>query len=97
MMSGRQLKIGRILDIVIIVTGYLIAVQNSYIGGETAILAFFWGQVAMFWYFRVYSKKKKPEEKQVESKTEIKPSEEIASQDKSADAASPPQEKQEEK
>ena len=96
-MSGLKLKISQTLDIIIICTGYLIAVMNAYAGGETAVTAFIWGQVAMFWYFRIYSRKKKLEEKQAESKTESKPSEETASQDKPVDAGSPPQEKQEEK
>ncbi|MDQ1280023.1 MAG: hypothetical protein QG670_1285, partial [Thermoproteota archaeon] len=80
-MSNVKLKIAQTLDFIIIVTGYLIAAMSAYNGGELAVQAFIWGQVAMFWYFRVYTRKRKVDVKPEESKIEDKPSEEI-SQDK---------------
>ena len=79
-MSGVKLKIAQMLDLVIIVTGYLIAAMSAYNGGEFAVQAFIWGQVAMFWYFRIYTKKKKLEVKPEEPKKEEKSSSEENSQ-----------------
>lgn len=95
-MSELWLRFAKVLDIVIIISGYIIAVDNILREDGSPAMAFIWGQVALFWYFQIF-RKKKPEEKKDEAKTESKPAEEAASQDKPADEELPSQGKQEEK
>ena len=58
-MSDKRGKLAGYLDLVIIITGYVLAV-NGILSGD-ALLAFTWGQLALFWYLRIYKRQKKPE------------------------------------
>ncbi len=58
-MSDKRGKIAKYLDLVIILTGYILAVSG--ILSADALQAFIWGQLALFWYFRIYKKQNKPE------------------------------------
>ena len=56
-MSDKRGKLAKSLDIIIIITGYVLAVNG--ILSQDALLAFIWGQVALFCYLRVFKKPSK--------------------------------------
>lgn len=90
------MRVAKVLDIIIIITSYIIVAYNIFSGGETALLAFIWGQLAIFWFFAVYRRKKPVEMEKPEVKTKSKPAEKAEpSKTKSTDTESHSQEKPE--